>query len=54
MTNHLVSISHRQITGRWMDRAFLLVLGVFLVLGVSSVTLAVNAARTPVVRAVTW
>jgi hypothetical protein len=47
MTNHLANISHRQVTGRWMDRGFLLVLAVLVVLGVSSVAMALSAASAP-------
>jgi hypothetical protein len=50
MNNHLVNISRRQVKGRWMDRGFLLVLAVFVVLAVSSVAMAVNAASTPAAK----
>lgn len=44
MNNHLANISQRQVTGRWMDRAFLVALIVFAVIGGGSVAMAVNAA----------
>jgi hypothetical protein len=50
MNNHLANISRRQITGRWMDRGFLLVVAIFFVISVSSVAMAVNAAAAPVVK----
>jgi hypothetical protein len=49
MSNHLANISHRQVTGRWMDRGFLLVLLVLVALGMSSVAMAIDAAA-PIVR----
>lgn len=47
MTSHLANISQRQVTGRWMDRAFLIVLLVATLVGGSSVAMAVSAAGTP-------
>ncbi|HRC57931.1 MAG: hypothetical protein IPI49_18815 [Myxococcales bacterium] len=47
MSNHLVNISERQVKGRRMDRAFLLVLAVLVVLGTSSVAMAIDAASSP-------
>jgi hypothetical protein len=51
MSNHLVNISERQVKGRRMDRAFLLVLAVLVVLGTSSVAMAIDAASSPSVAA---
>lgn len=51
MSNHLVNISERQVKGRRMDRAFLLVLAVLVVLGTSSVAMAIDAASAPSVAA---
>jgi hypothetical protein len=53
MNKHLAKISQRQVTGRWMDRAFLGLIAVIVTLSVSSVTMAVNAAAAPIVHAVT-
>ncbi|MEZ4362671.1 MAG: hypothetical protein R3B48_20940 [Kofleriaceae bacterium] len=50
MNKHLAKITHRQVTGRWMDRGFLLVVAVLIVLGASSVAMAVQAAAAPIVR----
>lgn len=47
MNTHLANISHRQVTGRWMDRGFLIVLVLASVIGVSSVAMAVDAATMP-------
>lgn len=44
MTSHLANISQRQVTGRWMDRAFLAALIVLAFIGGSSVAMAVSAA----------
>jgi hypothetical protein len=46
MTNHLANISKRQVTGRWMDRGFFVVLMIASVIGASSVAMAVDAAST--------
>jgi hypothetical protein len=48
MNTHLANISQRQVTGRWMDRAFLIVLIIASVIGASSVAMAVDAAGTAV------
>jgi cell division protein FtsL len=48
MSTHLASISQRQVTGRWMDRGFLVVLLIASVISASSVAMAVSAARTAV------
>jgi hypothetical protein len=45
---HLANISQRQVTGRWMDRGFLIVLLIASVIGASSVAMAVSAASTAV------
>ncbi len=47
MTNHLANISQRQVTGRWMDRGFFLVLIIASVIGGSSVAMAISAAGSP-------
>lgn len=44
MTSHLANISQRQVTGRWMDRAFLIALIALAFLGGSSIAMAVSAA----------
>lgn len=46
MNSHLANISQRQVTGRWMDRAFLAALIVLTFIGGSSVAMAVSAAST--------
>ena len=46
--SHLANISHRQVTGRWMDRGFIIVLIIASVIGASSVAMAVSAAGTAV------
>jgi nitrogen fixation protein FixH len=48
MSTQLARISQRQVTGRWMDRAFLGLLAVIVTLSVTSVSMAVNAAAAPV------
>jgi hypothetical protein len=45
---HLANISQRQVTGRWMDRGFLIVLLIASVIGASSVAMAISAASTAV------
>jgi nitrogen fixation protein FixH len=52
MSKQLATISQRQITGRWMDRAFLGFLAVIITLSVSSVAMAVSAAAAPVTQTV--
>lgn len=47
MSNQLMNISRRQVAGRRMDRAFLLVLIVLAVLGATSVRMALDAASAP-------
>jgi hypothetical protein len=49
MNHHLASISHRQITGRWMDRAFVVLILAFAVIGANSVAMGVHAANAPTV-----
>jgi hypothetical protein len=53
MSTHLAKISQRQVTGRWMDRAFLGLIAVIVIVSVSSVTMAVTAAAAPIVHVVT-
>ncbi|MEZ4363158.1 MAG: hypothetical protein R3B48_23490 [Kofleriaceae bacterium] len=48
MSNQLAKISQRQVHGRRMDRAFLGLLAVVVVLSISSVTMAVSAAAAPI------
>lgn len=48
MSKQLAEISQRQVTGRWMDRAFLGFLAVVAVVSISSVTMAVTAAAAPI------
>lgn len=48
MNTHLANISQRQVTGRWMDRGFIIVLLIASVIGASSVAMAVSAAGTAV------
>jgi hypothetical protein len=47
MNSNLSKITQRQVTARRMDRAFLGLLAVIVILSVSSVTMAVNAAAAP-------
>jgi hypothetical protein len=48
MSKQLAEVSQRQVTSRWMDRAFLGSLAVIVVVSISSVTMAVNAAAAPI------